>query len=63
MADTNERARNEGERASPNTKGNAPQHQGGDAARKAQEWGGGNKAAKGPVTKEDRRNENSSAKS
>jgi hypothetical protein len=47
----------------PNTKGNAPQHQGGDAARKAQEWGGGNKAAKGLVTKADKQNENSSSKS
>ena len=46
-----------------NTQGNAPSHQGGDAARKAQEWGGGNKAGKGPVTDSDKRNENSSAKS
>jgi hypothetical protein len=45
-----------------NTKGNAPQHQGGDA-RKAQEWSGGNKAGKGPITKADKQNENSSAKS
>lgn len=36
---------------------------GGDAARKAQEWGGGSKGAKGPVTGADRRNENSSARS
>ena len=43
------------------TKGNAPQHRGGDAARKAQRWGGGNKAGKGPVTSADKRNENSSA--
>jgi hypothetical protein len=63
MAETEERARNKGESVSPNTKGNAPQHQGGDAARKAQRWGGGNKASKGPVTKDDRNNENSSAKS
>jgi hypothetical protein len=63
MADTDERARNKGESASPNAKGNAPQHQGGDAARKAQEWGGGNKAAKGPITDTDKHNENSSAKS
>jgi hypothetical protein len=46
----------------PNTSGNAPSHEGGDAARKAQEWGGGNKAAKGPVSKSDKQNENSSAK-
>lgn len=37
--------------------------QGGDHIRKAQEWGGGSKGAKGPVTAEDRRNEQSSAKS
>jgi hypothetical protein len=63
MADSDQRSRNKGESASPNTKGNAPQHQGGDAARKAQQWGGGNKASKGPINKEDRSNENSSAKS
>jgi hypothetical protein len=45
----------------PNTKGDAPQHQGGDA-RRAQSWGGGNKAGKGAITKDDRDNENSSAK-
>jgi hypothetical protein len=54
MTDRNEEAKR--------TKGDAPQHQGGDAARKAQEWGGGNKAGKGPVTKSDKQNENSSAK-
>jgi hypothetical protein len=63
MADIDERARNKGESASPNTKGNAVQHQGGDATRKAQKWSGGNKAGKGPITKRDRQNENSSAKS
>jgi hypothetical protein len=63
MRESDDRARNKGESASPNTKGNAPQHQGGDASRKAQQWGGGNKAAKGPITREDRQNENSSAKS
>ena len=47
----------------PNTKGNAPQHRGGDAARKAQQWGGGNKAGKGRITATDRKNQNSSAKS
>src|SRR5687768_10580800 len=62
MADTDERARNKGESASPNTKGNAPQRQGGDQARKAHEWGGGNKAGKGPVTPADKKNENSSAR-
>ena len=63
MAVTNERARNKGESASPNSEGNASQHLGGDAARKAQKWGGGNKAGKGPITKNDKENENSSAKS
>jgi hypothetical protein len=33
-----------------------------DSARKAQEWAGGNKAAKGAVTKDNKQNENSSAK-
>lgn len=37
--------------------------QGGASARNAQEWGGGSKASKGPVTAADRRNEQSSAKS
>ena len=63
MAENNERARNKGESASPNTNGNAPQHQGGDQARKAQQWGGGNKAGKGAITSADKENENSSAKS
>src|SRR3954467_2029161 len=63
MTETDRRARNKGESADPNTKGNAPQHQGGDAARNAQEWGGGNKAGKGPILKTDKQNENSSAKS
>jgi hypothetical protein len=48
MAKEQERARNKGLSASPHTKGDAPQHRGGDAARKAQRWGGGNKASKGP---------------
>jgi hypothetical protein len=51
MAENNDRARNKGESASPHTKGNAPQHRGGDAVRKAQQWGDGNKAGKGPVTR------------
>lgn len=40
-----------------------PPHKGGDAARQTQEWGGGTKGPKGPVTKADKRNPNSSAKS
>jgi len=63
MSENDERARNKRDSASPNTKGDAPQHRGGDSARKAQEWGGGNKASKGPITKADKQNENSSAKS
>ena len=36
--------------------------QGGDHIRKAQQWGGGSKALKGPITKEDRQNPNSIAR-
>ena len=36
---------------------------GGDAIRKAQEWGGGSRAANGAVTRADKRNRNSSAES
>ena len=36
---------------------------GGDHIRKAQQWGGGSKGSKGPVTSADKRNPNSSAKS
>jgi len=61
MAASLQRARSKGQSASPNTKGNAPSHRGGDA-RKAQKWGGGNKAGKGPITRADKRNQNSSAK-
>lgn len=38
-------------------------HGGGDAARQAQKWGGGSKGSKGAVTRDDKRNPNSSAKS
>ena len=44
-------------------KGDAPRHKGGDQIRKAQEWGGGSKGSKGPVTPADKRNPNSSGKS
>ena len=37
--------------------------QGGAAARNAQQWGGGSKGSKGPITQADRANEQSSAKS
>jgi hypothetical protein len=63
MTESRKRAQSKGRSASPHTKGNAPRHRGGDHARKAQRWGGGNKAGKGPLTRADRRNENSSAKS
>jgi hypothetical protein len=61
MADNLQHERNKAQSASPNTKGNAPRHLGGDA-RKAKAWGGGNKAAKGPITRAKKRNPNSSAK-
>ncbi len=60
MTTQKERQLNKGE--SGTTKGNSPEHKGGDQARKAQEWGGGSKAAKGPITKSDRRNPSSSQK-
>jgi hypothetical protein len=62
MVENLQRARNKGESGSAHTKGDAPKHRGGDAARKAQKWGGGNKAAKGSISQSDRRNQNSSAK-
>lgn len=48
---------------SGSVKGNAPSEKGGSQQRKAQEWGGGSKASKGDVSKEDRQNQNSSQKS
>ena len=48
--------------ASGSSKKSEPDH-GGASARNAQEWGGGSKGSKGPVTVADRRNEQSSAKS
>jgi hypothetical protein len=62
MPENDHRPGNKGNSPNPNTKGDAPKHRGGDAVRKANEWGGGNKAAKGSVTTADKRNENSSAK-
>ena len=50
-----------GKRASGSDKSAAPK-KGGDSARKAQEWGGGSKGSKGPVTADDKNNENSSAR-
>ena len=40
-----------------------PGDRGGDAARQAQRWGGGSKGSKGRITRTDKRNPNSSAKS
>lgn len=45
MTTRKERALDKGE--SGTAKRGLPQHEGGDQARKAQEWGGGTKAAKG----------------
>ena len=49
--------------ASGSDKAVPPGHHGGDQVRNAQEWSGGSKAAKGPVTRADKRNQNSSSKS
>lgn len=51
-----------GKRGSGSDKAKSPDHQGGDAIRKAQQWSGGSKGSKGGVTRKDRRNPNSSAK-
>ncbi|WEX09584.1 hypothetical protein [Chelativorans sp. AA-79] len=48
---------------SGSTEESAPSKKGGSQARKAQEWGGGSKGSKGPITKDDRHNPNSSQKS
>lgn len=50
-------------RASGSDKSARPDERGGDPVQNAQKWGGGSKASKGAVTKADKRNENSSAKS
>lgn len=60
MKDANQKS---GKADSGTAKVNKPGHVGGDHARKAQEWGGGSKASKGPITKEDKQNPNSSARS
>lgn len=46
-----------GSSKSPKPKG------GGDPVQRANEWGGGSKGSKGPVTADDRRNEQSSSRS
>jgi len=60
MQNKSDRPKSKGE--SGTAKKNQPGHVGGDEARKAQEWGGGSKASKGSVAKDDKRNPNSSAK-
>ena len=55
------RPQNKGQSGTAST--SRPDHVGGAQARKAQEWGGGSKASKKSVTKSDKHNENSSAKS
>jgi hypothetical protein len=62
MADDIERARNKGE-SSTKQRGNETAHKGGDHIRQAKEWGGGSQASKGNVNREDKKNENSAAKS
>lgn len=52
-----------GKPAGGSDKAARPAKEGGDQARKAQAWGGGSKGSKGAVTKADKKNENSSAKS
>lgn len=49
--------------ASGNPKANAPGHKGGNPVQEAEQWGGGSKGSKGPVTPADKRNQNSSSKS
>ncbi len=51
-----------GKRGSGGDTAKSPDHQGGDAIRKAQQWSGGSKGSKGGVTRGDRRNPNSSSK-
>jgi hypothetical protein len=52
-----------GKKASGSDKAKQPSRRGGDQARKAQEWGGGSKASKGPITPDDKHNPNSSQRS
>ena len=60
MADEAQHQRN---KAVSSTKTTAKDRSGGDAAQQAQAWSGGSKGSKGPVTPDDKRNQNSSAKS
>jgi len=49
-------------KAKSGSKSKPKEWKGGDAVQQAQEWGGGSKASKGPMTPADRRNPNSSSK-
>jgi hypothetical protein len=49
-------------RSHDSDKSEGPGHKGGQAAGDAHKWGGGSKASKGPITEDDRHNEQSSAK-
>lgn len=60
MGTTGKHQSGKGESGTP---GRHPKTEEGDQVRKAREWGGGSKASKGPVTRSDKHNENSSAKS
>jgi hypothetical protein len=59
---TEDKNRISGKPASGSDKSTGPA-EGGDHIRKSQEWGGGSKGSKGAVTKADKQNENSSARS
>jgi hypothetical protein len=61
MAEKHEREANKADSATTQ-KGDQPKHHQGDQVRKAQEWGGGSKGAKGPITADDKHNPNSSSK-
>ena len=50
-------------RASGSDKPTPPDKKGGNPVQNAEKWGGGSKGSKGPVTRADKQNENSSAKS
>lgn len=52
-----------GKRASGSDKSVPPTKKAGDQARKAQEWSGGSKAAKGPIKPSSKSNPNSTNKS
>lgn len=59
MADEAKHCRN---KATSGSRSKANERSGGNPARQAEKWGGGTKAAKGPVTSGDKRNPQSSSK-